>query len=72
MPNLLINLFSSDKDLDQIKTTTHYLEKQFKDIKANKNPTEEESVSRIKEKMGKMAKFWIDISLRNTASILQK
>ena len=40
-----------EKDLDQVKTETHSLEKEFKDIKARMNRTREEGALRIKEKM---------------------
>ena len=42
---------NSEKDLDQVKTKTRSLEKEFKDIKARMNRTGEEGASRIKEKM---------------------
>ena len=40
-----------EKDLDQVKTETHSLEKEFKDIKARMNRTGEGGALRIKEKM---------------------
>ena len=42
---------NSEKDLDQVKTKTRSLEKEFKDIKARMNRTGEEGASMIKEKM---------------------
>ena len=41
----------SEKDLDQVKTKTRSLEKEFKDIKPSMNRTGEEGASRIKKKM---------------------
>ena len=40
-----------EKDLDQVKTKTHSLEKEFKDIKDRMNRTGEGGALRIKEKI---------------------
>ena len=42
---------NSEKDLDQVKTKTRSLEKEFKDIKVRMNRTGEGGASRNKEKM---------------------
>ena len=45
MPNSLVNSalnINCEKDLDQVKTKTRSLEKEFKDIKAGMNRTGEE------------------------------
>ena len=42
---------NSEKDLDQVKTKTRSLEKEFKDIQSRMNRTGEEGASRNKEKM---------------------
>ena len=54
MPNSLVSSalnINSEKDLDQVKTKTRSLEKEFKDIKAGMNRTGEEGAWRIKKKM---------------------
>ena len=42
---------NSEKDLDQVKTKAHSLEKEFKDMKARMNGTGEGAALGIKEKM---------------------